>query len=134
MGNFNVDFATDISFATDLQLSFNIFQYITQPTHVIDHSSIIIDYIYSTHHKLINSAGVFNLSIPDSNATYCRVNSVVNVQHSACLNGKFLSFKSMNLNVAKLKADLDFIPWCSIESTDDLNDKLAMFNLLFMDI
>ena len=78
---------------------------------------------------------MINLHISNHNAIYCCVNSVVNAHHSAHLNGKFLSFRFIkSLNVAQLKADLASAPWCSLECIDNLDDKLAMFNSLFMDI
>ena len=60
---------------------------------------------------------------------------MVNAHQSEPLNGKLLSFRSLkNLTIAKLKANLAFAHWCSLECIGDLDDTLTMFNSLLMDI
>ena len=110
--------------------NFNLKQLITSPTRVSRHHESLIDVIISSNPTLIKDSGVKEITISD----HFLVCTVLNLR-------KQKPRKSiMNVRILKtyvpdnFSSDIAQVPWQAFDFSSDIDEKVATFNNLFMDV
>ena len=134
LGDFNVDQLSRNnqnklmlgSFAIENDLK----QLIKTPTRVTQNSKTLIDLIYvSDSHRFIQSGVIFS-TLSDHSLTYCVMKCGVPKQPPRKF--EYRSFKSYNKE--SFVRDLSEVPWSIIESINDIDDAVLLWDKLFSSV
>ncbi|XP_033759601.1 uncharacterized protein LOC117341849 [Pecten maximus] len=130
LGDFNIDQQKSPRLK-DLMLLYNLNQQITVPTRECKDSKTLIDHIYTADSFGCVESGVIPLGISDHHLVYT-IRKTRGFAPKAHTTIKYRKFKDVNLE--NLAADMQQVPWSSIEVFDDVDDVWASFKDLFMSV
>ena len=121
----NVDLSSLRGFHED----FNLKQLITSPTRVSRHESLI-DVIISSNPTLIKDSGVTEITISDHFLVYTVLNLRKQKPRKSIMNVRiFKTYVPDNCS-----SDIAQVPWQAFDFSSDIDDKVASFNNLFLDV
>ena len=129
-GDLNVDYSTKKNhlrhkleeFASNQGLS----QIVDKPTRATENSSTTIDLIFVNNSHRIVQSGVLDSSISDHNVVFCTIKGGVKK-----LPPKVFEYRCFkNYDKEAFLEDLNNVPWSAIESTNDVDDALFLWESL----
>ena len=134
LGDLNCDMLQESKRETRVLLevcsNLNLHQIITAPTRITDNTQTLIDVIITSNRNLISSSDVLLSSISDHSLPY----AVLNLKSPRC-KPTYVTVRSFKTYSKELFVnDLSLVPWHIVDTFDDVNDKLDVFNKLFMDV
>ena len=108
-------------------------QIIKTATRVTDNTSTLIDHIYTTHPNHIVQSFVPVYGISD-HFPVCFVHKFRGAKSPKCEHDE-ISYRNLKkLNLDDFIHDLEYAPWSLLEVFDDVNEKLATWELIFNDV
>ena len=108
-------------------------QIIKTATRVTDNTSTLIDHIYTTHPNRIVQSFVPVYGISD-HFPVCFVHKFRGAKSPKCEHDE-ISYRNLKkLNLDDFIHDLEYAPWSLLEVFDDVNEKLATWELIFNDV
>ena len=127
LGDFNENLLCDNSFACRLQTDFHLSQLIDESTRVTKSSATLIDHVYCSHKSIISLSGVANIHLSDHHLTFCELSGARSVNAK-----KFTQYRRIG-RVYKEQFKKDFLAllWCILDSTNDIDDAVNIFEKLF---
>ena len=130
VGDFNVDYSTKNQLRRKLDefaLQHSLSQIICKPTRVTENSSTTIDLIFVNNTHRIVKSDVLQSSISDHSIVFCTIKGGVKKFPPKKL--EFRCFK--NFNKEAFLRDLNNTPWSIIESANDVDDAVFLWEGLF---
>lgn len=128
-GDFNLNLFNNSSatrYFTNILQIFDLNQLITEPTRISDNTETLIDLVITDMNESVMESGTVDMSDLecDHELTYC----VMNLKKEPIdpVTKTYRDFK--NMDIEKLYLDADRINWNDIYMTQDINDKLKLFN------
>lgn len=107
--------------------SFNLTQLISQPTRVTANSSTLLDVIVTTSPNLVTQSDVICTAISDHFPVIATLN--LKKPKLQAINFKTRSYK--HYNPTDFSRDVSRISWDILNTVDELDDKVNVFNALF---
>ncbi|MCG8093593.1 MAG: endonuclease/exonuclease/phosphatase family protein [Candidatus Thiodiazotropha endolucinida] len=134
LGDFNKNLLPDHvdieweNFTTSLGLS----QLICDPTRVTETSNTLIDHIYTNAVENISKAHVCQTTISDHYAIFGsrKLNNCIKTNTHQTIT--YRSFKNFDENA--FKADLQEVPWETVERFDNIDEAVDVWNSMFLEI
>lgn len=130
VGDFNVDYSTKNQLRRKLDefaLQHSLSQFICKPTWVTENSSTTIDLIFINNTHRIVLSDVLQSSISDNSIVFCTIKGGVKK-----LPPKLLEYRCFkNHNKEAFLCDLSNTPWSIIESANDVDDAVFLWEGLF---
>ena len=116
----------------NLTLSLGLTQMISQPTRVTPNSKTLIDHIYTSTEENISCVNVKELTVRDHYAIFGnrKINSFVRKHSHQTIT--YRSFK--HFDEIAFVDDLRQIPWEILDTFDDVNECVQVWNILFLEI
>lgn len=116
---------------SDFCTTFNLTQLIHSPTgRITESSQSLIDVIMTTNKEIVTSSGVVTSSISDHNLIYVLLDFKVPRARPS-----YLSIRSYKqYNPTKFLEDLQLVPFHMVNFFDDINDKVDVYGILFLDV
>ena len=107
----------------------NLFQVITEPTHIKPNSSTLLDLIITDSPGYITESGV---SSPIGDPYHCLIHCSINFNtaHQKCYSRLIWRYNFGDFN--KLNNNLINAPWSTMETFDEIDDYVHFFNTLFL--
>ena len=119
LGDFNIDLFKDSSLVAALERAMytnNLTNMIKEATRITETSSTLIDLALTTNPSYVNNNGSFNTCISDHNLIY----TTFKVFYKQRKLPKLITVKNKkNIDLNKLKYDLECTPWLLIDLFDD---------------
>ena len=129
-GDFNADYSTKNQLRRKLDefvLQHSLSQIICKPTRVTENSSTTIDLIFANNTHTIVQSDVLQSSISDHSIVFCTIKGGVKK-----LPPKLLEYRCFkNYNKEAFLHDLSNTPWSIIESANDVDDAVFLWEGLF---
>ena len=133
LGDFNIDLFKDSSLVAALERAMytnNLTNMIKEATRITETSSTLIDLALTTNPSYVNNNGSFNTCISDHNLIY----TTFKVFYKQRKLPKLITVKNKkNIDLNKLKYDLECTPWLLIDLFDDPDDSLWCWEKLLKD-
>lgn len=139
LGDFNIDFNSNRRNANSAMKKkllgvmnlYDLKQKINLPTRITEHSSTLIDLIFTNAHQKIVDLGVVDPGLSDHSLVFCVLKSgLVKVPPKVI---EFRSFK--NYNKQSFVKDLGAVPWhVAFNNSEDIDDCLNTWNKLFLEV
>ena len=127
LGDFSENLLCDNSFASRLQTDFHLSQLINEPTRVTKSSATLIDHVYCSHKSIISLSGVANIHQSDHHLTFCELSGARSVNAK-----KFTLYRRIGrVDKEQFKKDFLALPWCILDSTNDIDVAVNIFEKLF---
>ncbi|MEW8547727.1 MAG: endonuclease/exonuclease/phosphatase family protein, partial [Candidatus Thiodiazotropha sp.] len=116
----------------NLTLSLGLTQMISRPTRVTPNSQTLIDHIYASTEENISCVSVKELTVSDHYAIFGnrKINSFVHKHSHKTIT--YRSFKHFDESV--FIDELRQIPWEILDTFDDVNECVQVWNMLFLEI
>ena len=108
--------------------NYNLKQIIDKPTRVNENSQILIDVIIISNPTIVKESGKLDLTISDHFLIH--VNFILRKPRQRKLDIQVRSYK--NYNSLKFTKDIDVVPWHVLDVVDNIEDKVEIFNNLFL--
>lgn len=132
IGDFNINWLQCnglTSLMKDFARSSNLSQLIESPTRITEHSSTLIDLIFSNSRSITKSGSAY-FGLSDHNLIYCIKNCV-----KPKLSPKFISYRKFkNFDRNKFVNDLLNADWAPFFNSTDVNDATKIFNSIVSEI
>ena len=110
--------------------NFNLKQLITSPTRVSRHHESLIDVIISSNPTLIKDSGVKEITISDHFLVYAVLNLRKQKPRKSIMNVRvFKTYVPDNFS-----SDIAQVPWQAFDFSSDIDEKVATFNNLFLNV
>lgn len=116
----------------NFMLSLGLSQMISEPTRVTNSSSTLIDHIYTNYEENISSVSVCKLTISDHYAVFGNRKINVSISKNSHQMITYRSFKNFDENA--FVNDLHQIPWEVVDTFEDVNDMVQIWNSLFLEV
>ena len=110
--------------------TFNLSQVVTKPTRLTDKSESLLDVILVSNANQVLESDVLISSISDHDLVYMKLR--LKRQKSPPIFTTTRSFK--NYSPSEFLKDIATSPWSVLDTFDDPDDKLFVFNVLFNDV
>ena len=133
LGDFNIDYSKKNHLRRsfdDFALRYGLNQLVSKPTRVTENSSTIIDLILVSNMHRIVQCDVLDSSLSDHNLVFCVIKGGVKKLPSK--NIEYRSFK--NFHEEAFIRDLGAVPWNSVESFDNIDDAVFLWERLFIGV
>ena len=131
LGDFNFDLLSMSSCSTrfiDLFSSFNFHQLISVPTRPV--SGTLLDHIFVSNKENVLNSGTLPVSLSDHLPVFVTWKTRNNITKSFC--HKPISYRSLKtFSAENFLADLNCVPWNTLDMFTDLNDTLDHWYALF---
>ena len=131
--DFNVDYSSKKNHLRHKLKEFashSLTQIVNKPSRVTENSSTTIDLIFVNNSHRIVQSDVLDASISDHSVVFCTIKGGVKKLPPKVF--EYRCFKNYDKD-AFLK-DLNYVPWSIIESTNDVNDALHLWESLFKSV
>ena len=133
VGDFNIDYSTKNQLRRKLDefaLQHSLSQIICKPTRVTENSSTTIDLMFVNNTHRVVQSDVLQSSISDHSIVFCTIKGGVKKLPPKLL--EYRCFKSYNKEA--FLRDLSNLPWSIIESANDVDDAVFLWEGLFNSI
>lgn len=131
-GDFNIDQLLDFTYTTqflNILETFNLKQFILEPTRITDQSQTLIDLVCGSLDLVVDS-GVKHLNISDHSLIWCKLNFSVEINEPTTFSYRALD----KINMVEFQSDLEKAPWQNIFSLESIDDKVSVFTETLLDI
>ena len=116
----------------NFMLSLGLSQMISEPTRVTNSSSTLIDHIYTSYEENISSVRVCKLTINENYAVFGNRKIKFSINKTSHQMTTYRSFIDFDENA--FVNDLHQIPWEIVDTFDDVNDMVQIWNSLFLEV
>lgn len=134
MGDWNVDHSKKKNHLSrkldDFSMRYSLDQIVSKPTRVTEYSNSTIDLILVNNKHKIVQCDILQSSISDHSPVFCVIKGGVKK-----LPAKIFEYRSFkNFEKGAFLRDLNTVPWSIIESAEDVDDAVTLWEQLFKGI